>query len=230
MEGERWLAGFEWISLKNKRDRWVDRQGKSGWGKWLLLGGVFIIIEGNGAGVGGLRAEAGWREIMIALQVKEVKSFMGKLLGSSCFDSFLLEEATISTYNTFHIDGHMNRDFFSSEEWDDPELRADDFSAWKNVRPLCFDLIKGKKTPSGFKFILHLMPRFIPGILKAGETDITADQVKALVLTCKYDGSGLTLVTGTAFHTFIMDKSVDVLWDRTVRTFLTKKGIGFDEL
>ena len=25
---------------------------------------------------------------MIALQVKEVKSFMGKLLGSSCFDSF----------------------------------------------------------------------------------------------------------------------------------------------
>ena len=167
---------------------------------------------------------------MIALQVKEVKSFMGKLLGSSCFDSFLLEEATISTYNTFHIDGHMNRDFFSSEEWDDPELRPDDFSAGKNVRPLCFDLIKGKKTPSGFKFILHLMPRFIPGILKAGETDITADQVKALVLTCKYDGSGLTLVTGTAFHTFIMDKSVDVLWDRTVRTFLTKKGIGFDEL
>ena len=185
----------------------------------MLLGGVFIIIEGNGADVGGLRAEAGWREIMIALQVKEVKSFMGKLLGSSCFDSFLLEEATISTYNTFHIDGHMNRDFFSSEEWDDPELRPDDFSAWKNVRPLCFDLIKGRKTPSGFKFILHLMPRFIP-----------ADQVKALVLTCKYDGSGLTLVTGTAFHTFIMDKSVDVLWDRTVRTFLTKKGIGFDEL
>ena len=105
MEGERWLAGFEWISLKNKRDRWVDRQGKSGWGKWLLLGGVFIIIEENGAGVGGLRAEAGWREIMIALQVKEVKSFMGKLLGSSCFDSFLLEEATISTYNTFQLMG-----------------------------------------------------------------------------------------------------------------------------
>lgn len=47
----------------------------------VAVGGVFIIIEGNGAGVGGLRAEAGWREIMIALQVIEVKSFMGKLWG-----------------------------------------------------------------------------------------------------------------------------------------------------
>lgn len=28
---------------------------RGGWGKWLLLGGVFIIIEGSGAGVGGSR-------------------------------------------------------------------------------------------------------------------------------------------------------------------------------
>lgn len=42
---------------------------------------------------------------MIALQIKEIKSFMGKLLGTECFDSFLLEEAVITTYNTFRIDG-----------------------------------------------------------------------------------------------------------------------------
>ena len=51
---------------------------------------------------------------MIALQIKEVKSFMGKLLGTECFDSFLLEEAVITTYNTFHIDGRINREFFSN--------------------------------------------------------------------------------------------------------------------
>ena len=38
---------------------------------------------------------------MIALQIKEIKSFMGKLLGTECFDSFLLEEAVITTYNTY---------------------------------------------------------------------------------------------------------------------------------
>ena len=66
--------------------------------------------------------------------------------------------------------------------------------------------------------------------LKPEDTPITPDQVKALVLTCKYDGGSLTLVTGTAFTTFLPDKTVDVLWDKAVRTFLSKKEIGFEEL
>jgi len=37
-------------------------------------------------------------------------------------------------------------------------------------------------------------------------------------------------VTGTAFTTFLPDKTVDVLWDKAVRTFLSKKEIGFEEL
>ncbi len=49
---------------------------------------------------------------MIALKITNVKQFMAKLLGGEDFDSFLLEEATISTYNTFMIDGHQNRDFY----------------------------------------------------------------------------------------------------------------------
>ena len=105
------------------------------------------------------------------------------------------------------------------------------FLRGKMCGPLCFDFeLRGGKHRRGFKFYSASDAPFYSGDPEGGETDITADQVKALVLTCKYDGSGLTLVTGTAFHTFIMDKSVDVLWDRTVRTFLTKKGIGFDEL
>ena len=52
---------------------------------------------------------------MIALKITNVKQFMAKLLGSEDFDSFLLEEAAISTYNTFMIDGHQNRDFYSTE-------------------------------------------------------------------------------------------------------------------
>ena len=43
---------------------------------------------------------------------------MGKLLGTECFDSFLLEEAVITTYNTFRIDGRINREFYSDEEWE----------------------------------------------------------------------------------------------------------------
>ena len=167
---------------------------------------------------------------MIALKITNVKQFMGKLLASEAFDSFLLEEASISTYNTFIIDGHQNRDFYTSEEWEDKEIRPFDFTAWKQIRPICYSLIKGTKTPSAFKFILHLVPDYLASILKDQDTTVTPQQIKALVLTVKYDGTTLTLITGTAFHTFIMDKSVDVLWDNAVKGFLDKREISYEEL
>lgn len=167
---------------------------------------------------------------MIALKIANVKHFMGKLLASEAFDSFLLEEASISTYNIFLIDGHQNRDFYSTEEWEDKEIRPFDFTSWKQIRPICYSLIKGTRTPSAFKFILHLIPDYVPSILKNEETDITPQQIKALVLTMKYDGTTLTLITGTSFHTFVMDKTVDILWDTAVKKFLDKREIAYEEL
>ncbi len=167
---------------------------------------------------------------MIALKITNVRQFMEKLLKSEDFDSFLLEEAAVSTYNTFHIDGHQNREFYTAEEWEDRDIRPYDFSLWKTMRPLCFDLIKGKHTPAAFRFVLHLMPAYADSILRGGETNVTAEQVKAFVLTIKYDGADLTLVTGTAFHTFLPDKTPDALWDAAVKQFLARKEIAFEEL
>ena len=167
---------------------------------------------------------------MIALKITNIKHFMGKLLGSEDFDSFLLEEASVSTYNTFFIDGHQNRDFYTAEEWEDETIRPYEFSTWKTIRPICFDLIKGTHTPTAFRFVLHLMPQYMQSILQGGDTAVTIQQIKAFVLNIKYDGTDLTLVTGTAFHTFLMDKSPDVLWDQAVRQFLMKREIAYEEL
>ena len=167
---------------------------------------------------------------MIALKITNIKHFMGRLLGSEDFDSFLLEEASVSTYNTFHIDGHLNREFYTSEEWEDREIRPYDFSMWKTMRPICFDLIKGNHTPAAFRFVLHLIPKYTESILQNGDSSVTPEQIKAFVLNIKYDGNDLTLVTGTAFYTFLMDKTPDVLWDQAVRQFLTKKEIAYEEL
>lgn len=166
---------------------------------------------------------------MIALKITNVKQFMAKLLAGEDFDIFLLEEASISTYNTFVIDGHQNRDFYSTEEWEDAELRPYDLSTWKKLRPICFDLIKGKRTPAAFRFVLHLMPEHAAGILKKGGTAVTPQQVRAFVLNIKYDGTTLMLVTGTSFHTFLMDKTPDDLWDNAVKQFLVKHEISYEE-
>lgn len=165
---------------------------------------------------------------MIALKITNVKQFMSTFLAGEAFDAFLLEEASISTYNTFTIDGRQNKSFYTSEEWEDREIRPYEFTAWKKIRPICFDLIKGKRTPTAFHFVLHLIPDYTASILQQGDTNVTADQVKAFVLNVKYDGTALTLITGTAFHTFLMDKTPDALWDHAVRQFLTKQQISYD--
>lgn len=167
---------------------------------------------------------------MIAFQVKELKNFMHKLLSTDCFDSFLLEEATVTAATTFQIDGHLNRDFYSREEWEDAALRPYDFASWKDMRGLCFDLIKGKRTPVNFRFVLHLTPEHTAALLQKNDLSPASEQVKAFVLNIKYDGSTLNLITATALHTFLPDKTPDRIWDAAMRSFLAKKEISVQEI
>lgn len=51
---------------------------------------------------------------MIALQIKEIKDFMRKLLMATDFDVFHLVEGSISTFNAFLIDGRILSEFYSA--------------------------------------------------------------------------------------------------------------------
>ena len=167
---------------------------------------------------------------MVAIQIKDVKTFMAKLLSADTFDSFLLEEARIHTFNTFLIDGHQNREFYTKEELEDQELFPYEYSQWKNMKSICFQLIKGKKVPTLMKIILHKKPEDAYTLLKEGSALEFAEVLKAFVVTIKYDANGLLLTTGTSFSTFVMDKSPDMLWDSAFCKFLTAQGIDFEEV
>ena len=148
---------------------------------------------------------------MLALQITSLKQFMYRLLNTEIFDGFLLEEAIVTTAYTYHVDGHVNRDFFEKEEDTDAPVHPDDFAPWKTVRPLIFDLIKGKRTPLNFKLVLHLGSEEVSSLFDHSNTSVTPDQIRALVLTIKFDGEKATLLTGTSFHTFLPDKEPDIL-------------------
>lgn len=166
---------------------------------------------------------------MTSFHITELKNFMSRLLCSDCFDSFLLVEADISAAVTYHIDGRINQDFYTKEEREDPLICPHDFAAFSTMRPVCFDMIKGKRVPSRFKIVLHLSPDYVPGVIKGADPSLTPDQIKALVLTVKYDNGSVSLVTGTAFHSFVLDRTLDAQWDKTMRQFLSKKGIACTE-
>lgn len=165
---------------------------------------------------------------MKAFKIKELKTFMIRLLGSSAFDTFLLAEASITTYNTFLINGRINKDFFTGDLNDEDTIPPYEFSMWQDMRSLCFDLIKGKRTPVAFKLVLHLKPELAETLLKENESAVTLNDLKAFVLNIKYDGSMLTCITATAFHTFIPDKTPDQIWDAYMVKFFDQNSIIYE--
>lgn len=167
---------------------------------------------------------------MLALQVTSLKPFMNALLAGDLFDIFLLEEAFIATSVTYTIDGRINKDFYPADEWNDKKQHPYEFVPWQEIKPTCYNLIKGKRTPLQFKVVLHLMPAHITSILKNGNSSVSPDLVKAFVVTVKYDGTKVILNTGISYTTFVMEKEPEKLWDTALTQYLNKKGIACEEL
>ena len=162
---------------------------------------------------------------MIALSLPEVKECMAKLLLSETFDPFLFIEGEIMTFATFTMDGYLRKEFFDSEESPDRE-----YALWKDLREYCFSLIKGKRTPLSFKFILGLSDTNIEKLLEQQGLNFKPQDVRGLYINLKFDGQKLQCVTGTAMNLFTMDKSLEQAWDTMVQKFFTQKEIAFEVL
>ena len=111
------------------------------------------------------------------------KICMSHLLLLETFDRFLFIEGKITTFNTFEIDGFLQKDFF-----DTPPESA--YSRWKDVRDFCFRLIKGKRTPLSFKIVLSLPPEQFAAFLNSRSlSSYRPEEVQGLYLNFHYDGS-----------------------------------------
>ena len=162
---------------------------------------------------------------MIALALPEVKECMSKLLLSEIFDPFYFIEGEIVTYHTVTLDGYLKKDFF-----EDGEIPDREYALWKDVRKFCFSVIKGKRTPLSFKFVLGLSDSNIEKLLLQQELDFKPQDVRGLYINLKYDGEKLQCITGTAMNLFTLDKSLEQAWDNMVQKFFTQKEIKHEVL
>ena len=94
---------------------------------------------------------------MIALKIAEVKDFMNKLLCQDVFDHFLIQEAVITTNVSCHIDGTLQKDFYTLEELEEQNLTGLSFVPYGLLRSSCFNLIKGNT------FLFQVFPPVIAG-------------------------------------------------------------------
>lgn len=162
---------------------------------------------------------------MIALALTEVKECMAKLLLSEVFDPFYFIEGEIVTFGTFQMDGYLKKEFFEKDMVPERE-----YALWKEVREYCFSLIKGKRTPLSFKFVLGLSSSNIEKLLLGQGLDFKPQDVRGLYINLKYDGTKLQCTTGTALNLFTMDKSLEQAWDKMVQKFFTQKEISYEIL
>ena len=158
---------------------------------------------------------------MIILNLK-AKNCMSHLLLKSTFDDFSFIEGEVTTYNTFKVDGFIHKSFYEEE----PEQ---EYSSWKGLREFFFQIIKGKRTPLNFKFILSL-PRtaFSDFLEKYSITEINPAHVQGLYLNFKYDGINLQCITGTSLNIFTMDKTLEKSWDEYAKEYFLKHEIDFE--
>lgn len=167
---------------------------------------------------------------MLALKLTDVKVFMNKLLRSETFDHFLLQEAVISSAANYIIDGRLNQEYFSSEELEEAGITNYPFLPFSMLRGNCFDLIKGRKTPSSFRFVFLLSPENQKKTLESLHSSFTEKDIRGFFLNLKYQSQSLTLTTGVSYQIFSMDKSLENEWDKLVIRFLKQQNIAFEEL
>lgn len=158
---------------------------------------------------------------MIALALADNKTITSHLFLKDTFDRFCLIEGELTTFNTFHIDGQIHPDFFDT---DVPGA----YSLWGSLRTHCFNLIRGKRTPLGFRFVFSLSPENIARMTEQSGTGIRPDDVQGLYLNFHFDGTSLICVTGTSFRTFTLDKSLEHLWDEMAQRFFRQHQIPFE--
>ena len=117
---------------------------------------------------------------MIALELTDIKDFMNKLLRAEVFDHFLLQEAVITNSATYTINGQITKGFFTEEEIEEMQLSGCRFLPFSMLKTNCFDLIKGKKTPSSFRFVFLLSPKNMTKTITAVGSSFTPADVSGI--------------------------------------------------
>jgi hypothetical protein len=167
---------------------------------------------------------------MLALKIIDVKDFMNQLLIRETFDRFELLEASITTFNTFSIDGKLQADFFDTDTKDMLTRTSRNYSLWKEVKPYCFSIIRGKHTPLHFKIIFQLPAGQVRSFSEGGKSSFSAEQIRGVYLNLQYKDQILMCTTGVSLNTFLPDKTPEHLWDASVLEFFRKHHLIFETL
>ena len=158
---------------------------------------------------------------MIAIRLPSLRRFTSQLFVQDTFHPFLVYEASFITGCSFTVDGTRNAEYYGPDAEQNPEP----YIFWEELRPTCYQIIRGTRLPLQFKLVFRAPQKLTAHLLQNAETTLTPEQVEALHFIVQYRNGGITCTTGTSLKLFTMDKTVDKLWDRWILQFLEQHQI-----
>ena len=81
----------------------------------------------------------------------------------------------------------------------------------------------------GVSIILKLPKAATEQFLAARKSQWLPEQVGGLFLNIHYENQHLSCVTGLSLNQFTLDKTLEREWDESIRTFLRKEELPFEE-
>ena len=170
---------------------------------------------------------------MKSVEIENIRSFTGALFAGTTFDPFCVTEASFSTLFSVRIDGHVNQEYLGLEESGEAAQETEEVEAaeekaqeqvvkWADIRPLCYEVVKGESLPVKFKIVLMTPPEKIPAFLEKHGINMSADNVNALFMNIKYEGGKITCTSGTSLKEFTKDRSLEEAWDSNVEKFAAR--------
>ncbi len=162
---------------------------------------------------------------MLALKITKLKLFTKQLFLQDLFDGFQFMEGRFVTFGTFTMDGRLNSDYYGEEEWE--EIGSRPYSMWRQMRPFCFQIIKGNKLPLSFQLVLRKDKAELEKQLSPADWNFS--EVESFLLNIRYKNGAITCTTGVSLRQFTMDRTPEQEWDRYVREFLHKNAIDYTE-
>ncbi len=152
---------------------------------------------------------------MEIFSIDEKTEYLKELFEKEKYDSFYLYEVRVKTKLDYYVNGRLNREYFDTEEQADlPE-----YVEWKDIKQIVYSYIKGKRLPIGFKIILMFNRENISRLLEMNNLPVKTEDVSALFMNVVYEHEALSVTTGTSLKIFTMDKTLEHVWDDTVKKY-----------
>lgn len=159
---------------------------------------------------------------MISVKIDNIPKFMSLLFSSDSLDNLLLSEAVIKTFSTFSIDGHTNNEFYGDT------VEPSKYSSWASLRPMCRELIKGKRIPIAMRFSFLVPEEQKNELLKASAYSGETTGIH-FIYNIIFEGNDLKIISATSTDTFIFSKEYETVCDNYLKVMLTSLEVSFDE-